>query len=153
VGGKRHLDMARYLLGRKATPRLFAGQAFSDCRDGQVERRFRCLGTGFALQRSGLKTILLHRSNGVPIKSMRKRADHDNLLGLALHVDDAGYDNYRFFLHVGTQGQERRLVWVRRQALPRDGDSRIFHPIHGFVTGLSQSAINAEGGSRPRKER
>lgn len=53
--------------------------------------RFRC---GFALQHSGRKTILLHRSNGVLIEGVGKRANYVNLLRLALLVDGAGYDNY-----------------------------------------------------------
>jgi hypothetical protein len=62
------------------------------------------LRNGFALQRSGLKTIPLHRSNGVLIKGTQEGADHDKLLGLALHVDDAGYDKLPFLSPRGNSG-------------------------------------------------
>jgi hypothetical protein len=52
------------------------------------------LRSGFSLQHSRRETILLYRSNGALIKSIRKRADYADLPRRALLVDNAGHDNY-----------------------------------------------------------
>jgi hypothetical protein len=63
--------------------------------------------SGLALQHSRRKTILFHRSNGILIKGIGKRASHVDLLRLALLVDDAGHEDDAFLALPGRKFRVR----------------------------------------------